>query len=107
LRVAPIGLPLNPGSEGGPTAVPSNGPPSSAIQGVDAFARTTYEDSYLHSNPYPNTAAPGQPAECEAGNEGYRAGINGPGAVAIGNPGNVPSVATEKTVRKLPAGPGR
>jgi virulence factor Mce-like protein len=107
LRVSPLGLPLNPGSEGGPTAVPSNGPPASAIPDLTYLQRTTYEDSYLHSNPYPNTAAPGQPVECEAGNEGYQAGINGPGAVAIGNPANAPTVATEKTVRKLPAGAGR
>ncbi len=107
LRVSPMGLPLNPGSEGGPTAVPSNGPPSSAIPGLTAVQRTIYGDSYLHSNPYPNTAAPGQPVECEAGNEGYRAGVNGPGAVSIGNPANAPTVVTEKTVRKLPAGAGR
>ena len=25
----------------------------------------------LHSNPYPHTASPGQPNECEAGNEPY------------------------------------
>lgn len=106
LRINPLGLPLNPGSEGGPTAVPSNGPPASTIQGVDALERTTYEDSYLHTNPYPNTAAPGQPAECEAGNEGYVKGVNGPGQVTIGNPGTTPSLATEKTVRKLP-GAGR
>jgi hypothetical protein len=107
LRINPLGLPLNPGSEGGPAAVPANGPPASAIQGVDLFERTTYQDSYLHSNPYPNTAAPGQPAECEAGNEGYVRGVNGPGQVSIGNPATPPSVATEKTVRKLPAGAGR
>jgi virulence factor Mce-like protein len=28
----------------------------------------------LHVNPYPNTAAPGQTPECEAGNEPYKAG---------------------------------
>ena len=28
-------------------------------------------DNHLHSNPYPNTASPGQPKECEAGNEPY------------------------------------
>jgi virulence factor Mce-like protein len=40
--------------------------------------------NFLHFNPYPNTAAPGQDRECEAGNEIYA-----PGQVAIGNvPGN-------------------
>ena len=28
-------------------------------------------DNYLHSNPYPNTAAPGQTQECEAGLDNY------------------------------------
>ena len=32
------------------------------------------KDNYLHTNPYPNTAAPGQPHECEAGNEDYLVG---------------------------------
>ena len=45
-------------------------------------------ENNLHINPYPNTASPGQPAECEAGNEDYvvgrpddrqRAGQPGPG----------------------------
>jgi len=40
--------------------------------------------NFLHANPYPNTAAPGQPRECEAGNEKYV-----PGRVVVGNvPGN-------------------
>ena len=40
--------------------------------------------NFLHYNPYPNTASPGQERECEAGNEVYT-----PGQVAIGNvPGN-------------------
>jgi virulence factor Mce-like protein len=47
-------------NEGIPSAVPANGPSKS---------------NYLHVNPYPNTAAPGQdPRECEAGNEPYIAG---------------------------------
>lgn len=107
LRIGPLALPLNAGSEGGPAAVPANGPPASSIPNLNAFQRTTYEDSYLHSNPYPNTAAPGQPVECEAGNEGYQKGVNGPGAVSIGNPSNAPSLVTERTVRRLPAGAGR
>ncbi|HMC06294.1 MAG TPA: MlaD family protein [Solirubrobacterales bacterium] len=40
--------------------------------------------NFLHANPYPNTASPGQTHECEAGNEVYRQG-----RVQIGNvPGN-------------------
>jgi ABC-type transporter Mla subunit MlaD len=46
----------------------------------------------LHYDPYPNTASPGEPAECSAGKEPYS-----PGAAVIGNPtGNV-GTATEKT----------
>jgi len=37
--------------------------------------------NFLHSNPYPNTAAPGQPRECEAGREPYDGT-----QVVVGNP---------------------
>jgi virulence factor Mce-like protein len=40
--------------EGLPSTRPANGP---------------FRENYLHSNPYPNTGAPGQTDECEAGNE--------------------------------------
>lgn len=64
-----VATPVGPNSEGFPASAPANGP------GVD---------NHLHSNPYPNTAAPGQPRECEAGNEDYRVG-----RTTIGNlPGN-------------------
>ncbi len=45
----------------------------------------------LHANPYPNTAAPGQDGECEAGNEGYEPGRQ------IGNPPGNQGRATEPT----------
>jgi ABC-type transporter Mla subunit MlaD len=48
-------------SEGGQASAPANG-------GTDRL-------NHLHSNPYPNTAAPGQPKECEAGNEHYENGV--------------------------------
>ncbi len=38
--------------------------------------------NHLHSNPYPNTASPGQPRECEAGNEHYESTV---GVTTIGN----------------------
>jgi ABC-type transporter Mla subunit MlaD len=62
--------PIGPNNEGSPSTVPANGPAQS---------------NYLHVNPYPNTAAPGQkPRECEAGNEPYLVGRQ-----VIGNvPGN-------------------
>lgn len=64
-----IAAPEGPNSEGGPSNGPASGPG---------------RDNYLHTNPYPSTAAPGQARECEAGNEPYVAG-----RTAIGNvPGN-------------------
>jgi hypothetical protein len=63
-------VPKGPNSEGSPASAPANG-------GGDG-------KNFLHSNPYPNTASPGQPRECEAGNERYITG-----QTVIGNvPGN-------------------
>ena len=60
---------IGPSSEIGPSSAPANGGGQAA--------------NFLHYNPYPNTASPGQTRECESGNEGYPAGL------AIGNvPGN-------------------
>lgn len=61
-----IDQPEGPNGEGGPSSKPSNGPSTA---------------NHLHSNPYPNTAAPGQTRECEAGNERYAIG-----KTLIGNP---------------------
>jgi ABC-type transporter Mla subunit MlaD len=100
LRIAPFSLPLQPGSEGGPSATPANGPPDPP-SGTNLFQKNLYIDSYLHSNPYPNTAAPGQVRECEAGNEGY-SGPSGRDKVVIGNPANNGGIVTEHTKRRLP-----
>ena len=54
-----IAAPAGPNNEGGPSSAPANGPTV---------------DNHLHTNPYPNTASPGQPRECEAGNEPYLKG---------------------------------
>ncbi|HET6548868.1 MAG TPA: MlaD family protein, partial [Solirubrobacter sp.] len=54
-----VTTPQGPNNEGGPSSAPANGPT---------------EANHLHTNPYPNTAAPGQPRECEAGNEPYLRG---------------------------------
>jgi virulence factor Mce-like protein len=51
-----VPTPQGPNSESGPSSAPANGPT---------------EANHLHANPYPNTAAPGQTKECEAGNEPY------------------------------------
>jgi ABC-type transporter Mla subunit MlaD len=53
--------PEGPNSEVTPSSAPANG-------GADP-------KNHLHYNPYPNTAAPGQPKECEAGNERYLKGV--------------------------------
>jgi hypothetical protein len=54
-----VTAPQGPNNEGGPSSAPANGP---------------NEDNHVHTNPYPNTGAPGQPQECEAGNEPYLSG---------------------------------
>jgi virulence factor Mce-like protein len=72
-----IAAPQGPNNEGSPSSAPANGPAT---------------DNYLHANPYPNTAAPGQTQECEAGNESYQIGKQ-----VIGNvPGNQ-GKSTQKT----------
>jgi ABC-type transporter Mla subunit MlaD len=64
-----ITTPQGPNSESGPSSGPASGPTV---------------DNYLHANNYPNTAAPGQTHECEAGNESFFQGKQ-----SIGNiPGN-------------------
>jgi virulence factor Mce-like protein len=76
-----IATPQGPNNEGGPASAPANGPG---------------RDNFLHTDPYPNTASPGQPRECEAGNEGYQVGRQ-----QIGNvPGNQ-GTATDHTTRSL------
>jgi len=54
-----VATPQGPNSEGATSSRPANGPTS---------------DNHLHTDPYPHTGAPGQPKECEAGNEPYAVG---------------------------------
>ena len=70
-----IATPQGPNNEGGPSTAPANGPS---------------EDNHLHTNPYPNTASPGQPRECEAGNEPFIRG-----QTVIGNVRGTQRAATE------------
>lgn len=81
LRINPMALPLLAGSEAGPTAVPANGP---VVPRLPLREYSLGGDSFLHSNPLPNTAAPGQVRECEAGNEDYKV-FNLQNHQAIGN----------------------
>ena len=71
-----IATPQGPNNEGLASSAPANG-------------GTPTRDNYLHSNPYPNTASPGQPKECEAGNEPFLVGRK-----VIGN---VPGKQPDKT----------
>ncbi|MDX6580887.1 MAG: phospholipid/cholesterol/gamma-HCH transport system substrate-binding protein [Solirubrobacterales bacterium] len=61
--------PVGPNNEGSYASAPANGGGDSDV------------DNFLHYNPYPNTASPGQTFECEAGNEPYKIGKQ-----VIGNP---------------------
>jgi hypothetical protein len=80
-----IATPQGPNNEGGPSSAPANG-------GVPGK-----QDNYLHTNPYPNTASPGQDTrECEGANEPYAVGKQSLGNV----PGNQ-GTATDKTTRSL------
>jgi phospholipid/cholesterol/gamma-HCH transport system substrate-binding protein len=74
--------PDGPNNEGSPSSAPANG--GGNLPG-----------NYLHYNPYPNTAAPGQVHECEAGNETY---INGQTVI-----GNVPGDQGTNTAEQLSA----
>jgi ABC-type transporter Mla subunit MlaD len=67
-RVNAVLPPTGPNAEGGPASAPASGP-SPELQFGPQF-----NDNFLHFNPYPNVAGPGQPKICEAGNQEYQAG---------------------------------
>jgi len=72
--------PDGPNDEGGASSAPAAGGGSNP------------EPNFLHYNPYPNVAAPGQEFECEAGNEPYLRGQQ-----VIGNvPGNQGTVTADQ-----------
>jgi ABC-type transporter Mla subunit MlaD len=70
-----VATPQGPNNEGGPSSAPADGPT---------------RENHLHTNPYPNTASPGQPKECEAANEPYVAG-----RTIIGNAAGTQQAKTE------------
>jgi virulence factor Mce-like protein len=76
-----IAMPQGPNNEGGPSSAPANGP---------------NRDNFLHANPYPNTASPGQPAECEAANEPFAVGRRVTGNV----PGNQGKRHDQTTIQR-------
>jgi virulence factor Mce-like protein len=59
--------PTGPNNEGFPSSAPADGGSTETA----ANHKTIIENNYLHVNPYPNVAGPGQPQLCEAGNETY------------------------------------
>ena len=84
LRFIPVSIDDLVGGEASPSRHPY----------VKPNTNTNTEHGPLHVDPYPNTASPGQPNECSAGNEPY-AGK----AAVIGNPpGNV-GIKTEATTK--------
>ena len=89
-RFIVLQAPLGPNSEIGPSSAPANG------GGQDT--------NFLHYNPYPNTAAPGQDRECEAGNEVYVAGQqvigNIPGNQGINTQGQILQQVKKKKSKK-------
>jgi len=89
--------PSGPNSEGRPASAPANGPEPANERFLLAGEGKA---NHLHSNPYPNTASPGQPKECEAGNEVYKKGVT-----MIGNtPRNDGFKTSGQTKRQLGEG---
>jgi virulence factor Mce-like protein len=78
-----VAAPQGANNEGSPSSAPANGGGG-------------FQDNYLHANPYPNTAAPGQTPECEAGNETYAIAKQSIGNVA-GNQGESTQQTTTST----------
>ncbi len=96
LRFAVLFGPDNnpPNSLWGPAAAPAAGGGTPLpIAGGGSAERV--DPNFLHNNQYPNTASPGQPKECEAGNEPYAKG-----QTAIGNPPGTQSSKTEEPAKK-------
>jgi ABC-type transporter Mla subunit MlaD len=80
-----VATPQGPNSESGPSSGPANDP------------NPANPSNHLHTNPYPNSAAPGQTNECEAGNEPYFTG-----KTMLGNiPGNQ-GLVTDGQVKAKP-----
>jgi virulence factor Mce-like protein len=95
-RVLPVLSPGGPNAEGFPSSAPANGPSIDREAGFGSVPGKAINDNHLHYNPYPNVAGPGQPKECEAGNEPYANGQTVIGHV----PGNV-GTTHEATTREM------
>ncbi len=82
---------------------PPNGPNNEGTFAASAANGGGDFENFLHYNPYPNTASPGQsPTECEAGNETYLGGRQ-----VIGNvPGNQGVVTSDQLPSQIKRGGG-
>lgn len=85
-RAVPVFSPSGPNNEGLPASAPANGPSvERALTGTTVLGPIV-ENNHLHYTPYPNVAGPGQPKECEAGNQSYEVGktVIGPTSTTLG-----------------------
>jgi virulence factor Mce-like protein len=74
-RAAPVLAPDGLNNEGLPSSAPASGPSVDRAPGATTGAvGPPINNNHLHVNPYPNVGGPGQPLECEAGNEPYKEG---------------------------------
>ena len=90
IRAISILPPVGPNGEGVVASAPANG---GALPDYDTPEQQA--SNFLHSNPYPWTAAPGQPRICAAGNEGYTVGQQ-----VIGNGDAVDTILTNDQSEK-------
>ncbi len=88
VRAVSVLPPVGENAEGGPAAAPANG-------GAASPGFPVNRGNFLHSNPYPWTAAPNQPRVCAAGNEFYT-----PDVQVIGNGDAQQTVVTNDQSQK-------
>jgi phospholipid/cholesterol/gamma-HCH transport system substrate-binding protein len=69
-RALPVLSPSGPNNEGLPASAPANGP---SVE-IEKTTKQPIDNNHLHFNPYPYVGGPGQPRECEAGNQHYTIG---------------------------------
>jgi virulence factor Mce-like protein len=94
-RVLPVLSPDGINAEGFPSSAPASGPSIDREAAPGGKLGPLINDNHLHYNPYPNVAGPGQPRECEAGNETYAVGQTVIGH-APGNAGATPEATTRE-----------
>jgi ABC-type transporter Mla subunit MlaD len=87
-RAVPILSASGPNNEGLPASAAANGPSvEHAVNPVNpAVQGPLIDNNHLHYTPYPNVSGPGQPKECEAGNQAYEVGktVIGPTSSTLG-----------------------